>query len=407
MSRVVGNSKCFRVWNSRHFFDGSATTKGRKVTLDSIDLLVVGSGPVGAMAARVAAEEHGLNCLVVERRGNVGGHCFDRYHESGVLIHEYGPHYFRTNSDELFQRLSSFTEWLPGRYFVKSYSRGQLFTLPISLITLEEFFGRSFTMHEAEDLLASLREPIDNPRNSEEFVLSRVGRELYEAFYVGYTQKQWSKHPRELAPSVCGRVPIRYNRDPRYVGHKHQVMPKWGYTRLFENLLKHPKIKVLLQADYAEVRGCLMPRMATIYTGAIDEYFEYALGRLAWRSLEFAYDVHDEAFVQPCVQINYPNDFDYTRTVEVKHVTRQEHPKTVVAREYARAEGPPYYPVPAEENYQLYERYAAKAAEERTSRRVYFAGRLAEYTYIDMDVAFLRGLDVVSQIIQDSSKAVL
>ncbi len=363
-----------------------------------LDLLIVGAGPVGCVIAERAATELGWNCLIVERRNHVAGNCHDRYHESGVLVHQYGPHYFRTNKLELLDYLSRFTEWIPGNYIVKSCTKGQQFAFPISLLTLEQFFGRPFTPEQAKAFLEERREKIEQPKNSEEFVLSRVGRELYEAFYLGYTLKQWGVHPSALDPSVCGRIPVRFNRDPRYVDHQYQVTPAHGFTALFSKMIDHPRIKVLLQTDHREVRKALTPRRATVYCGPIDEYFDRQLGPLPWRSLEFQWKTFEQEYVQPCVQLNYPNDFGYTRSVEIKHVTGQKHPRTVVSYEFARAEGDPYYPVPAAANTALYKKYEALAQEETLKRHVFFSGRLARYKYLNTDEAIEMALATYQQL---------
>jgi UDP-galactopyranose mutase len=370
------------------------------------DLLIVGAGPVGCVVAEVAARELGWSVQMIDKRSHLAGNCYDSNHSSGVFIHNYGPHYFRTSNESLFTYLSRFTEWIPGNYFVKSFAKGQYFSFPINLNTLEQFYGRPLTPESAEELLAQVRIPNDSPKNSEEFVLSRVGRELYETFYLGYTQKQWSRHPRELDASVCGRIPIRFNRDERYVNEKHQVMPKEGYTRLFETMIDHPRISVRLKTDYRHARHEMKPKRATVYCGPIDEYFDHRLGRLPWRSLRFEWREYAERFKQPCVQINYPNDFDYTRSVEIKHVTGQDIPHTILSYEYAQDMGDPYYPVPSAEARKLFHEYQALAEQETAVHNVYFAGRLAQYVYMNMDQAMETGLATVERLKKDAFKHV-
>jgi UDP-galactopyranose mutase len=223
------------------------------------------------------------------------------------------------------------------------------------------------------------------PQNSEEFVLSRVGRELYEAFYLNYTRKQWGADPRGLAPEVCGRIPVRLTRDCRYVDHKHQMMPAGGFTAMFRRMLRHHRIRVLLDCPFDDVRDLVRPRRATLYSGPVDAYFGCKLGKLPYRSLGFEFVAHRAAFVQPCVQLNYPNDHAYTRSVEIKHVTGQRHPATVVSYETPTATGEPYYPVPRAESAALSDRYRQLAERETASRRVYFCGRLAQYRYFNTD----------------------
>ena len=372
--------------------------------LDDIDLLICGGGPVGATIAERAAHVLGWKVLVVERRSHLAGNCYDSTHKSGLRVHNYGPHYFRTNDEKLLHYLSRFTDWIPGSYVVKSSVRGQLVPFPINLTTLEQFFGRPLDAASAEQLLAQKRLSIAAPANSEEYVLSKVGRELYEAFYLNYTLKQWGSHPRELAASVCGRVPIRLNRDERYVDHRFQMMPKDGFTSLFTRMLRHRKIRVLTDCDFLEIQRLVKPRQATVYTGPIDAYFGHCFGPLPYRSLQFDFVPKRVEFAQPCVQINYPNEHAWTRSVEIKHVTRQRHPHTVVCYETPQAAGEPYYPVPAPANQQLYERYR-KHAEATTRRdRVFFCGRLAQYRYFNTDEAILEALACFERIRQSATQ---
>ena len=354
-----------------------------------IDLLIVGAGLTGCVIAERAAAK-GLTSLIVDKRNHIGGNCYDEYHPSGVLIHKYGPHFFRTNDKNIVDYLSNFTDWIEGEYRVEAYVEGQHFPMPINRTTLEMFFGKNLSRKDASNFLDTLRDKtITGPKNSEEFVLSRVGRELYEAFYLGYTLKQWERHPSELAPDVCGRIPVRVTKDWRYVNHKYQLMPKDGYTRMFTKMLDHANIHVLLNTDYSVIRNVIQPQIATFYTGAIDEYFNYSLGKLPWRSLRFECKQYNQEFKQHCTSINYPNDYSYTRSVEIKHCTKQQHPSTVVVYEYPSGEGDPYYPVPTEESRLQYSQYQKLAENEP---KVLFAGRLATYAYMDMDVVIEKAL---------------
>lgn len=360
--------------------------------IPDIDLLICGAGPVGCVIAERAANVWGWNVLIVEKRRHVAGNCHDSYHPSGIMIQNYGPHYFRTNDPTLVEYLSRFTEWIPGNYEVKSFCQGQLFPFPINLSTLEQFYNRRLDGNSAKRLLEKTRVPIDELTNSEEFVLSRVGRELYEAFYLNYTLKQWEIHPRDLAPSVCGRIPVRFNRDNRYVDHRFQIMPKNGFTAMFSAMIDHPKIRVLLNADFREVQKYVSPRQATVTSGPIDEYFDYCHGKLPYRSLKFDLVQYREEYKQPCVQINYPNDFNYSRSVETKHITGQKHPETVVTYETPQAVGEGYYPIPRPENAAVYEKYEALAEEETRNNRVHFCGRLAQYKYLNTDEVITEAL---------------
>jgi UDP-galactopyranose mutase len=362
----------------------------------SYDILIVGAGPVGSVLAERCATILNWRVLLIDKRPHIAGNCYDRYHESGVLIHNYGPHYFRTNNKQLLDYLSQFTEWVDGNYIVTSYTRNEHFPFPINLLTLAQFFGKDkLSPEEGQQLLESVREKIDSPKNSEEFVLSRVGRELYEAFYLGYTLKQWDMHPKDLAPSVCGRIPVRFNEDCRYVDHQYQCTPKEGFTAMFQRMVSHPNITVQLETDFSSVNASFP---VTVYTGPVDEYFGYRLGKLAWRSLSFDFKVEQKPFVQNNVQVNYPNEHAYTRTVEIKHVTKQEHPHTVICYEYPQAEGEPYYPIPTGNNHQLYERYRQLAERETNERNVYFCGRLAEYKYFNTDEVIENALRTFERI---------
>lgn len=366
--------------------------------IPDVDLLICGAGPVGCVIAHRAATELGWNVLIVEKRRHLAGNCHDSFHSSGIMVQNYGPHYFRTNEPALVDYLSTFTEWIPGDYEVKSYCQGQLFPFPINLTTLEQFFNRKLDAQSARKLLDRVREAGEAPANSEEFVLGRVGRELYEAFYLNYTLKQWELHPRDLAPSVCGRIPVRLNRDHRYVDHRFQIMPARGFTAMFSAMTDHPRIRLLLNADFREVRACVQPRQATVTSGPIDEYYDFRFGALPYRSLRFDMVQYNQEFRQPCVQINYPNDYLYSRSVETKHITGQKHPETVVTYETPQAMGDPYYPVPKPENEALYRKYKALADDETCRDGVYFCGRLAQYRYMNTDEVITEALECFERI---------
>jgi UDP-galactopyranose mutase len=367
--------------------------------LDDVDLLVVGAGPTGCVVAERAARVLGWKVLVIDRRNHAAGNCHDTTHESGVLIHAYGPHYFRAKDAGVVRYLSRFTDWIPARYEVRTLARGQLLPFPINLTTLERFFGRPLDEASARSLLSSLRSPINRPLDSEQLVLSKVGRELYEEMYRGYTRKQWGVEPSQLGPEVCGRIPVRLDRDVRYVDAPFQAMPARGFTAMFRRMLNHRRIRLLLDCDFAEVRHLVRPRHATVYTGPIDAYFGHALGRLPYRSLQFDLVHVEREWAQPCVQVNYPGDgVPFTRSVEIKHVTGQKHPHTVLSFETPRAQGEPYYPVPSAGGKALYERYRLLAEEETARRDVYFCGRLAQYRYFNTDEVVQEALSCFRRI---------
>ena len=350
----------------------------------SFDFLIVGAGFAGSVLAERIASQLGKTCLVVERRNHIGGNAYDHHDRAGVLVHDYGPHYFRTNSQRIVDYLSQFTEWHPVEYKILSWTHGRFWQFPINLNTFEELIGRPSTTEEMEAQLAEWRVKIANPKNSEEVIVSQVGWKLYEMFFQNYTRKQWQRDARQLDPSVCGRIPIRTNRDDRYLSEKFQALPKNGYTSMFQKILSHPKIDVWLNTDYREVRQHV--RFGhLIFTGPIDEYFDHCFGRLPYRSLRFEPETLPQEYFQPAMQVNYPNDHDFTRIVEIKHARGQKLPSTTIVREYPQNFGPghePYYPIPAPDAKALYSKYAERAALEKN---VSFVGRLATYRYYNMD----------------------
>ena len=349
----------------------------------SYDYLVVGAGFAGSVIAERLASQHDARVLVVDRRPHIAGNAFDVLDEAGVLIHQYGPHIFHTNSDEIVDYLSQFTSWRPYEHRVLAEVRGQLVPIPINRTTLNALFGLDLeTDKDAAAYLASRAEPVDQVRTSEDVVVSAVGRELYELFFQGYTRKQWGIDPSELDKSVTARIPTRTNTDDRYFGDKHQIMPAEGYTKMFESMLDHPNIDVLLGADFRDVRDRI-DAGHIVYTGPIDEYFGCRCGKLPYRSLRFEHRIEDKAQFQPVATVNYPSpDVPYTRITEYKHLTGQRHEKTSITYEYPSAEGDPYYPIPRPENQALFKKYEALAD---ATAGVTFVGRLATYRYYNMD----------------------
>ncbi|MVN88556.1 UDP-galactopyranose mutase [Deinococcus sp. HMF7620] len=352
------------------------------------DYLIVGAGFAGAVLAERLATATGARVLIVDRRPHIGGNAYDRYDDAGILIHPYGPHIFHTNSADVFAYLSRFTEWRPYQHRVLASVDGQQLPIPINLDTVNRLYGLNLTAFELEAFFASVAEPAAQIRTSEDVVVSKVGRDLYNKFFRGYTRKQWGLDPSELDASVTARVPTRTNRDDRYFADTYQAMPLHGYTRMFEAMLAHPNIKVMLNTDYRELQG-LLPWRHTIYTGPVDAFFDHCYGRLPYRSLEFVHETHATPQFQPVGTVNYPNDYGYTRISEFKHITGQAHPQTSVVYEYPQAEGDPYYPVPRPENAELYKRYEALT---HTRPDVTFVGRLATYRYYNMDQVVAQAL---------------
>ncbi|MCK0532493.1 UDP-galactopyranose mutase [Sphingobium agri] len=347
------------------------------------DVMVVGAGFAGAVMAERLAADGGKKVLVVDRRPHVGGNAFDEYDANGVLIHRYGPHIFHTNSEEIFSYLSRFTKWRPYEHRVLAAVDDMLVPMPINRTTLNMLYGLDLkTEEDAAAFLAAQAEPVSVVRTSEDVVISAVGRELYEKFFQGYTRKQWGLDPSELDKAVTSRVPTRTNTDDRYFTDKFQAMPLEGYTRMFERMLDHPNIDVLLGVDYCEARDAY-PHDHLVFTGPIDEYFGYRFGKLPYRSLQFEHAQLDQEQFQPVAVVNYPSPAtEYTRITEYKHLTGQQSPRTSITYEYPAAEGDPYYPIPRPENQALFKRYEALAM---VQPDVSFVGRLATYRYYNMD----------------------
>jgi UDP-galactopyranose mutase len=346
------------------------------------DWLIVGGGFAGSVLAERLATQRGDKVLVIDKRSHIAGNAYDRHDDAGVLMHQYGPHIFHTNSAAVFDYLSRFTEWRPYEHRVLAKVDGQMLPIPINRTTINQLYGLQLSSdEETEAFLATLAEPVAEIRTSEDVVVSRVGRELYEKFFRGYTLKQWGVDPSELDKSVTARVPTRVNEDDRYFADRYQFMPAQGYTRMFERMLDHPNIKVMLNTSFDEIKD-MIPYRRLIFTGPVDEYFGFRYGRLPYRSLRFEHVTLDKPWHQPVGVVNYPQTEDYTRVTEYKHLTGQEHPKTTLTYERSAADGEPYYPVPRPENALLYQKYDALAEAEAN---VWFVGRLATYRYYNMD----------------------
>jgi UDP-galactopyranose mutase len=363
--------------------------------VNGFDYLVVGAGFAGSVLAERLASVHGMKVLVVDKRPHIGGNAFDRHDDAGVLMHPYGPHIFHTNSRDVFEYLSRFTAWRPYQHRVLASVDGQLLPVPINLDTVNRLYGMNLNAFELDGWFASVAEPKASLDTSEDVVVSKVGRDLYNKFFRGYTRKQWGLDPSELDASVTARVPTRTNRDDRYFTDTYQAMPLHGYTRMFESMLKHPNIKVMLSTDYREIEQWL-PWRRMVYTGPIDAYFDYRYGKLPYRSLRFEHATLPVKTFQAVGTVNYPNDYGYTRISEFKHITGQTHDQTSVVYEYPQAEGDPYYPVPQPANADLYRRYEADA--EKLAGKVSFVGRLATYKYYNMDQVVGQALAVFKRL---------
>jgi UDP-galactopyranose mutase len=367
------------------------------------DYLIVGAGFSGSTLAERLATQLNKKVLLVDKRNHIGGNAYDKFDDAGVLIHQYGPHIFHTNAKQVFDYLSQFTPWRAYQHRVLACVDGQLVPIPINLDTINTLYGLKLSSGELDDWFASVAEKRDQIRTSEDVVVSKVGRELYEKFFRNYTRKQWGIDPSELDASVTARVPTRTNRDPRYFTDSYQAMPLHGYTRMFENMLSHENIKILLNTDYKEILD-VIPFRKMIYTGPVDEFFEYRYGKLPYRSLQFQFETHNKRTYQSAPVINYPNDYAYTRITEFKYLTGQEHDKTTIVYEFPQDEGDPYYPIPRQENAELYRKYAGLAQE---TPNVYFAGRLATYKYYNMDQVVAQALTLFNKVAATETEIVI
>ncbi|HYR12193.1 MAG TPA: UDP-galactopyranose mutase [Longimicrobium sp.] len=359
------------------------------------DYLIVGAGFAGSVLAERLAADAGKKVLVVDKRPHIAGNAYDEYNDDGILVHRYGPHIFHTNSREVWEYLSRFTPWRPYEHRVRASVDGMLLPIPINLDTINQLYGLSLTSLQVDDFFRSVAEPRDPVRTSEDAVVGRVGRDLYDKFFRNYTRKQWGMDASELDAAVAARVPARTSRDDRYFTDTYQAMPLHGYTRMFQNLLAHPNIKVMLNTDYHEVEG-LIPYREVVFTGPVDEYFNFRYGKLPYRSLHFKHETVGREVFQSAPVVNYPNEHPYTRITEFKYLTGQEHPRTSVVYEYPCDDGDPYYPVPRPENAELYRRYRALAEE---TEGVWFVGRLATYRYYNMDQVVAQALSTYRKII--------
>jgi UDP-galactopyranose mutase len=361
------------------------------------DYLIVGAGFAGSVLAERLATQANKKVLILDKRDHIAGNAYDYHNNDGILIHKYGPHIFHTNSKEVFNYLDQFTEWRPYEHRVLASVDGQLVPIPINLDTINKLYGLNLNSAQVEEFFASKAEPINRVKTSEDVVVSKVGRELYEKFFRGYTRKQWDLDPSELDASVTARVPTRTNRDDRYFTDTFQAMPLHGYTAMFQKMLSHPNIKIMLNTDYKEVID-MIPHKKLIYSGPVDAYFDYCYGKLPYRSLEFKFETVDKEYFQSTGTVNYPNEQAFTRITDFKYLTGQKHPKTAIVYEFPRAEGDPYYPVPRPENAEVYKKYQ-QLADAMTD--TYFVGRLATYRYYNMDQVVAQALTLFKKIMQE------
>lgn len=365
---------------------------------DDVDLLIVGAGFYGATIAERAAAS-GLRVLVIDRRPHIAGNAFTEAHgETGIEVHRYGPHFFHTSNEEVWDYVRRFASFVPYELRVWSAHRGQVYPLPINLATICQFFGRRMSPAEARELIASQTGdlPPGEPSNLEDKAIRSIGRPLYEAFIRGYTHKQWQTDPRELPASIITRLPVRYSFDTRYFSDRFQALPAEGYTPLVERMLSHERIRVMLGVDWAGVRSSIPPTLPVVYTGPIDQYFGYSEGELSWRTTGFETETVPTGDFQGTAVINYPDgDVPFTRILEYRHLypERDSPPdRTVIVREYPRFASradEPFYPIDTAADRRILARYRERAAQEAS---VHFGGRLGTYSYLDMHQAIALAL---------------
>jgi len=369
------------------------------------DFLIVGAGPVGCVMAERISNILNKNCIIIDKRNHIAGNCFDlKSKEKKILYHKYGPHYLRFKNLKTFKYLSKFTKWIKGNYKVKSYVDGKLYPFPINLTTLEMFFNTKFKSEtDAKKYINKLKYKIKNPKNSEEFILSKLGEKIYQKFYKNYTIKQWQKNPKKLSHEIVGRIPIRYNRNDSYVNQKLKFMPRDGYTAMFKKMISNKKIQVILNQDFNKIKKKIQYKYL-IYTGTPDSYFNYKYGKLEWRSLKFKFDTYKKKFLQECVQYNYPNNFNFTRKVEIKHVTKQKTNYTLISKEYPTKKGDPYYPINDKKNIRIFQKYKKLMCKEE-KKNVFFEGRLATYKYLNTDEVIEKALALYDKIEKKSVKS--
>lgn len=360
------------------------------------DYLIVGAGFAGCVLAERLASQRDKKILLIDKRDHIGGNAYDSVNEHGIRIHHYGPHLFHTNDERIVTYLSLFTEWRPYEHRVMSFVNGTFVPMPVNRTTVNMIAGTSFrTDEDVQAFYDRAKEAVTAVRNSEDVVVAKVGRRLYELLYKGYTAKHWGLDPSQLAPSVCARLPVRCNDDDRYFDDTYQMMPAQGYTEMFKRMISHKNIAISLKTAFPEIPAGSFDRL--LFTGPIDEYFGFIHGKLPYRSLRFEFETHEKEFFQPVAVVNYPNEFEFTRITEFKHIYGEQNRRTTIAKEYPLSEGDPYYPVPNEENafrYSLYQKEAEKL------KAVRFAGRLATYRYYNMDQVVGQALKTFDEIVR-------
>ena len=356
-----------------------------------VDNIIVGCGIAGIVLARRLVEEKDETVLIVEKRNHIGGNCYDYRDENGILIHQYGPHIFRTDSLKVYKYISRFTEWYDYQHKVLAYVQGRLFPMPINLDTVNGLLGSSYDSESVLEYFNKVKEAKEIVRNVEDVIVSQIGSLFYKTFFENYTTKQWGIHPTHLPKEIVARIPIRNNRDNRYFTVKYQGIPSEGYTEMMTRILDHPKIRILLKTQHSDIKNEIKANQI-YFSGAIDEYYNYCYGKLPYRCVNFKFEKYEYPNFQSTAVINYPNDYDYTRITEFKHFTNHQSKNTVIAKEYPSSEGEPSYPIPIEYNKKLYVRYLDLNT--NNPEKITFIGRLGKYKYYSMDEVILSILDM-------------
>lgn len=367
--------------------------------MKNIDILIIGAGISGAVLAERYASI-GKKVLIIEKRNHIAGNCYDYIDQNGILVSKYGAHLFHTNEESVWKYVNQFSDWYPWEHKVIAKVDDKMVPIPVNITTVNTLFNTAIkSENEMESWLNENRIPIEAPANGEEAVLNRVGPDLYEKMFKHYTKKQWDKYPAELDASVLDRIPVRNNYDDRYFSDVYQALPVGGYTQLFENILKHPNIEILLETDYFDVKDNYSGYEKLFYTGPVDRFFDFKHSlteKLEYRSINFVSETVDQEFFQENSVVNYPGtEVDFTRIIEYKHFGNQKSDVTTVVREFTVDEGEPYYPVPNPRNQEIYAKYKIEA-EKLTD--VHFVGRLANYKYFNMDQAFKNALDLFDRL---------
>jgi UDP-galactopyranose mutase len=367
--------------------------------MNDYDVLIVGAGFAGSVCAERLAHA-GKRILLIDKRPHIAGNAYDEMDDHGVLIHLYGPHIFHTNSKRIFEYLSAFTHWRLYEHRVLAVVDGRHYPIPINRTTINRLYGLELDEAGAIAFLERVREPRSPIRSSEDVVLSSVGRDLCEKFFRGYTKKQWGLDLSELSAGVAARIPTRTDVDDRYFTDGYQFMPAAGYTAMFRRMLEHANIELRLDTDYFDIRGKVRAPH-TVFTGPIDAYYDFCFGKLPYRSLQFRHEhLSQQRQFQEVGTINYPNEHEFTRITEFKHLTGQSCDGTSIVREIPQSEGEPYYPIPRAENEALYKRYQQLANQDSD---VSFVGRLAQYRYYNMDQVVGAALKTADDIVQHAN----